>query len=246
MIRVVDTGVGAPQTNMDWDAAALADLDPTGPPILHLYDWEGSCATHGYFLNPQVFLREGVVSLGKRPTGGGIIFHVSDLAFSILLPAGHPGYSVNTLANYKLINEIVASAIARFMGWESNRLELLAKDPVGHVGPSGHFCMAKPTQYDVMAGGRKVGGAAQRRTRRGFLHQGSISLAPPPEPLLQAALLPETRVWQDMQAWSYCLLDRQVSVQELTEARRELRSLLEQETQSTLLASCCLGSGRLN
>jgi len=35
-------------------------------------------------------------------------------------------------------------------------------------------CFTTPTRYDVMVGGRKVAGAAQRRTRDGILHQGSI------------------------------------------------------------------------
>ena len=35
-------------------------------------------------------------------------------------------------------------------------------------------CFANPVRADVMVDGRKVAGAAQRRTRRGLLQQGSI------------------------------------------------------------------------
>ena len=35
-------------------------------------------------------------------------------------------------------------------------------------------CFAKPVRADVMIDGRKIAGAAQRRTRRGLLQQGSI------------------------------------------------------------------------
>jgi lipoate-protein ligase A len=35
-------------------------------------------------------------------------------------------------------------------------------------------CFANPVRADVMVNGRKVAGAAQRRTRAGLLHQGSI------------------------------------------------------------------------
>ena len=40
--------------------------------------------------------------------------------------------------------------------------------------------MAKPTPFDLVIEGKKVGGAAQRRTRKGLLHQGSLSVCPPP------------------------------------------------------------------
>ena len=36
------------------------------------------------------------------------------------------------------------------------------------------FCFANPVRADVLSNGRKIAGAAQRRTRRGLLQQGSI------------------------------------------------------------------------
>jgi lipoate-protein ligase A len=44
-------------------------------------------------------------------------------------------------------------------------------------GYSRHLCFANPVQADVMVDSRKIAGAAQRRTRAGLLHQGSIQLA---------------------------------------------------------------------
>jgi lipoate-protein ligase A len=41
-------------------------------------------------------------------------------------------------------------------------------------GYNGHQCFANPVHADVLVNGRKVAGAAQRRTRAGLLHQGSI------------------------------------------------------------------------
>ena len=37
-------------------------------------------------------------------------------------------------------------------------------------------CFANPVRHDLISGGRKLAGAAQRRTRRGVLQQGSIQL----------------------------------------------------------------------
>jgi lipoate-protein ligase A len=48
-----------------------------------------------------------------------------------------------------------------------------------HDGPQGrgysrYLCFANPVSADVMIDSRKIAGAAQRRTRAGLLHQGSI------------------------------------------------------------------------
>jgi len=35
-------------------------------------------------------------------------------------------------------------------------------------------CFENPAQYDLLAAGHKIAGAAQRRSRFGMLHQGSV------------------------------------------------------------------------
>jgi lipoate-protein ligase A len=42
------------------------------------------------------------------------------------------------------------------------------------VSASGYNCFANPVRADVIMDGRKIAGAAQRRTHRGLLQQGSI------------------------------------------------------------------------
>jgi lipoate-protein ligase A len=38
-------------------------------------------------------------------------------------------------------------------------------------------CFIAPVRNDLLANGRKIAGGAQRRTKRGLLHQGSIQVA---------------------------------------------------------------------
>lgn len=170
-------------------------------------------------LNLSQIELEGV-NLAKRPTGGGIIFHLWDLAFSFLVPASHPNFSLNTMENYALVNRMVMQAIASFLGGEVP--ELLPQEPLPLDEASRHFCMAKPTQFDVMVGGRKVGGAAQRRTKHGFLHQGTISIAPPDWELIERCLKPGTAVVEAMQHHTYCLLPNCRGQAEIEEARQVL------------------------
>jgi lipoate---protein ligase len=186
--------------------------------------------TYGYFMNPAHHLYLEAVQrcglqIARRPTGGGLIFHLTDWAFSVLIPAHHPHLSKNTLENYAWINRCAAQTIACFT---SRPLEPRLFDPKIFCQNKGcsPFCMEKPTQYDVIINGKKVGGAAQRRTKRGLLHQGSLSLRFPPIEFLLQVLKEGERVAKAMRENSFCLLAEQATLAELMEARFQLKQLL--------------------
>jgi lipoate---protein ligase len=186
----------AAQAIMDKDTALLEGLAAVSSPILHFYRWQGPSLTYGYFAQPADFLNLDMleayrIQIARRPTGGGIIFHVTDLAFSVLIPACHPQFSFNTLDNYRFINQLTLQAIASFL--PVSKLELLIK-PTCQTQTCHAFCMANPTHYDIVFQGKKIGGAAQRRTKYGFLHQGSLLLTLPSLSLLQAVLKTEETV----------------------------------------------------
>lgn len=233
MWKILDTGKASAEKNMAIDARLLENLRADDDPILHFYDWDGDAATYGYFLQPQKYLdlqaAEDVgLSLSRRPTGGGIIFHVSDFAFSVLIPADYPHFSLNTLDNYDFINNGVKRALKNFLSNEEG-LTLLPEEPTPLDESCRHFCMAKPTQYDVMFGGRKVAGAAQRRRKEGYLHQGSIAIALPKEDLLNRVLLPETQVKEAMLQSTFSILGPDWTPSELEEVRAELKQHLQKE-----------------
>jgi lipoate-protein ligase A len=234
-LKIVDTGVQTAEKNMEIDSALLEKLEGEQKPILHLYDWEGECATYGHFIEPADYLNlematELKLSLARRPTGGGIVFHICDLAFSFLLPSAHEAFSLNTLENYALVNQIVIETVGP---WIANIVveqlpapTLLPQDPVPLDRAAQHFCMAKPTKYDVMIGMQKIGGAAQRRTRAGFLHQGTISLAALPEEYLTQVLLPHTQVLGAMKQYTFSMLPSRWTHNDLLELRHALKERL--------------------
>lgn len=223
---VIDSGRLPPADVMAKDADLLQQLDPNGLPILHLYEWEGDSLTYGYFTKPEDYLHVPELTacgirMARRPTGGGIIFHLADLAFSVLIPVNHPGFSLNTLENYAYINRIVSRAIDKLTG---NRVYPLLQEGCG--GDCSNFCMSQPTQYDLIVNGRKVGGAAQRKTKRGYLHQGSISLTLPPQDVLRGVLKDEG-VLEQMEKNSYPLLG-DLGVEGLDEGRRLVRTAIQE------------------
>lgn len=233
-MRIVDSGTKSAEDLMNIDQELLSSLDPFSPIILHLYEWKGHCLTYGHFINPDEHLnREGLIrydfSIAKRPTGGGIIFHLTDFAFSLLIPASHPSFSHNTLHNYAWVNSKVAKILSTLFGEIKPELFVEKAECTGQR--NSNFCMAGPTQYDLTTNGLKMVGAAQRKTKQGYLHQGTISLALPELSILQA-VLKDPEVPLAMQKNSFVFLDTPFCRGELIKYRKLLRnSFLDFENQ---------------
>lgn len=225
---------------MRFDADLLEKADRFSHPILHFYEWAGESATYGHFIDPAKLLKMDRVKqlslqLARRPTGGGIVFHRWDMAFSILIPAKCPEFSLNTLENYAFVNQAVLSAVKEFLE-NKPPLSLIQEDIASWDPNCSHFCMAKPTKYDVMWEGKKIAGAAQRKTHKGFLHQGTIALVNPDREYLEQILLPKTKVSEAMFAHTCPLLGTSANkAVEIDCAKQRLRSLL-----ATHLSHCSL------
>ncbi|MCH9630218.1 MAG: Octanoyltransferase LipM [Chlamydiia bacterium] len=231
MWQVLESGIKSAEENMALDAKLLENLKNDDDPILHLYDWKKKSATYGYFINTKDYLnldgaKKHELDLARRPTGGGIVFHTNDLAFSVLVPSDHKGYSENTLENYQYVNDKVIEAIKLLL--EESNLTLLPGEPVPLDSSCKNFCMAKPTIYDVMLGGKKIAGAAQRKRKQGFLHQGTISIAFPKKVFLQEVLKSDTKVFEAMQSNTYSILGEDWNVSDLMEIRQNLQKQLKQ------------------
>lgn len=221
-LHIIRTEPLSPKENMEIDETLLHDLEADPQPKIHFYNWSGIPATYGYFMDPSLYLKEGSdLSLGRRPTGGGMIFHHCDLAFAVLIPASHPGYSVNTLKNYAYINQAVLEAIQEFCGDSPLFFQKECKK-----GECSQFCMAKPTIYDVMIEGKKVGGGAQRRTKHGLLHQGTIALTLPTREFLVEHLIDGEILYRQMQENSLSLLQKSVTRAQFSEASNSLQNML--------------------
>lgn len=162
---------------MAFDEALLEAMPRLCKPVLRFYAWTEPAASFGYF---QRFAEvERVTSLRplvRRPTGGGIVLHDSDWTYSAVIPPGHPWYELRAAESYRQIHRWVQAGFARL----GVHTELAAYARIGCIGQ----CFAGWERSDLLAGGRKIAGAAQRRTRHALLVQGSIQ--PPTAQLTRA------------------------------------------------------------
>jgi lipoate-protein ligase A len=160
--------------NMAIDEALLATAVV---PTIRFYRWRFPALSFGYFGKfSDVAIYAAERDLVRRWTGGGIVFHGDDLTYSIVIPASDPVFDESSIAIYEKIHRALADALN---GVGERAVVAGGVDPGGialskHAAASGYNCFANPVHADVMMGGRKIAGAAQRRTRRGLLQQGSI------------------------------------------------------------------------
>ncbi len=230
-ITLLNTGVHSASENMAIDQSLLEKLDPQGDPILHLYQWKGDSLTYGHFTKPENLLDLEAVqnhglSMAKRVTGGGVTFHFSDYAFSFLMPKNHFYYSENTLENYAFVNQFVLQAVSKVIA-QTPSLELLKNaKKEDRLDERFKFCMAQPTKYDVLLNGKKVGGAAQRRTTRGYLHHGSVAIALPDPSYLKSILLSKKRVFDAIYEHSHAFVSTHLDQESIKLAREKVEKEL--------------------
>lgn len=176
------------------DAAAQMALDEAllalapAEPCLRIFRWAPEavpCATFGYAqrhaevvrtLPP--YLRDRCV---RRPTGGGIVIHDTDLTFSLVIPRTLLPAAPADI--YQALHAAIAAALAAFA-------PLRLAPSAAHPAPApchASQCFREPVPADLLApDGQKVLGGALRRTRTHLLYQGSLRL-----PAARTTLLPD-------------------------------------------------------
>jgi lipoate-protein ligase A len=137
-------------------------------PVLRVYRWAGQAVSFGHSQSfAAVKERYPCLPTVRRWTGGGIVEHGADWTFSLIIPSREPLATARLEEAYRSIHSQVATVLNE-LGYSARLAEL------GDCA-EGMACFSAPVLHDVIGPDRrKFCGGAQRRTRRGFLHQGSI------------------------------------------------------------------------
>jgi lipoyl(octanoyl) transferase len=148
--------------NMAIDEALLERISS---PSIRFYRWAKPSLSFGYFCAFSDVEHESRRDIVRRWTGGGIVLHGTDVTYSVILPSKNRRRLQSSRSVYAEVHEAIRRVLAK------QAFVRLAAQDAPKVSAA---CFANPVVADVLVNGRKIAGAAQRRSRTGLLHQGSI------------------------------------------------------------------------
>ncbi|HWK89388.1 MAG TPA: lipoate--protein ligase family protein [Longimicrobium sp.] len=171
--RLLDTPPAPGAWNMAVDEALADSVREGGPPVLRFYRWSPACLSLGRNQPSDGYDRAEIARRGldvvRRPTGGRAVLHHRELTYSVAVPDGALG---SPRQAYETINRALVAGLRRLgvpavvQGASGERA------PVPSLAP----CFEQPVEGEVVAGGRKLLGSAQRRERGVVLQHGSLPL----------------------------------------------------------------------
>ncbi|MEP6668149.1 MAG: hypothetical protein ABJF10_03295 [Chthoniobacter sp.] len=166
LIEVHDPAPHPAALNMALDEALLQQASV---PTLRIYGWSEPAVSLGYFSRFAEAQRTAAGrAMVRRWTGGGLVEHGKDVTYTLIVPRAAAFFQHTPLESYRLIHERIAQwLIEQGIG---------AGVAVDSAIENSAACFASHVRYDIVAGTAKLAGAAQRRTRWGLLHQGSMQL----------------------------------------------------------------------
>lgn len=160
-------------SQMAADEAMLEGAE-SGRAFVRVYAWSEPTLSLGYFQPFATALEDGRfgdVSIVRRMTGGGAIWHDRELTYSVALPRSHP-LAIRSIGAYVAVHEAVASALGAG-GFPARRRG--ESRPEGAGRP--FLCFSDRDSNDLVLGNdAKVLGSAQRRRRGALLQHGSLLL----------------------------------------------------------------------
>lgn len=158
---------------MATDRALLENIESVNGPCFRHYTWKTPAWSFGYsqrIHEVRQSLKDGAVQeLVRRPTGGGMVCHKKGWTYALILPKKHPLAQSTAKESYSATHEAVITAL--------NAIDIsskLAPCNCEQIQKPG-VCFNEPVAHDVLnLLGKKIAGAAQKRTCTGLLIQGSI------------------------------------------------------------------------
>ena len=182
--RILCSGESDGAWNMALDQAISESVrSGLSPPTLRLYSWTPPTISFGCSQNIETeidvdaCLRHGT-GLVRRISGGRAVLHSQELTYSVFArPQDHAAFEGGINSTYEAISRGLVAGLNR-LGAEAElcRPKTVKKrmPQLGGAAP----CFASTSRSEVVVGGRKLVGSAQRRTGGVVLQHGSILLGP--------------------------------------------------------------------
>lgn len=171
-LHILPDSHGNAAENMTYDFLMLQRYQQADAIRVRHYKWDYPAYTFGLsqkisYVNSEI--KEEGVEICRRPTGGGVVSHLEDWTYSIVIPASHPLCQGQPLDAYETVHQAVVDSLQK-EGVDA----VLNKTPPSSKTPS--VCFNKAEVFDVILNNlpTKIAGAAQKRTKAGMLLQGTI------------------------------------------------------------------------
>jgi lipoyl(octanoyl) transferase len=170
-IRVLPFAGADGATNMSADEALLESAATGGGAALRFYTWSAPTLSLGYF-QPAADRLEDAQLAGlawvRRSTGGAAIVHHRELTYALAVP---PGKEWASEENWICRAHHIVQRVLAKHGIESRAVICGEEVKLGPV-----VCFLHQTPGDLLIGGSKVCGSAQRKQKGALLQHGSILL----------------------------------------------------------------------
>ncbi|MGA1940319.1 lipoate--protein ligase family protein [Arcobacter sp. YIC-310] len=169
--RIIVNTQNSAKVNMCRDEALMKNFNESSFPILRIYHWNKSITIGiSQNLKEYSYLNNFSKDIAKRVTGGGVLFHGHDLSYSLVLPSSYfKDYKIKE--SYEKICYFLINFYKK-LGLNAN----YAKDIEDINLSKNEFCQVGFEAYDILINKDKIGGNAQRRTKRLVFQHGSIPL----------------------------------------------------------------------
>ncbi len=168
--RVIKSNKKSARENMAEDESLLKNFKQGDNPIIRFYTWNKDSLTIGISqnFNNYDFIENPNRNAAKRITGGGVLFHGHDVSYSIIVPT-EVLKDLSIKKSYETICEFILN-FYKELGLNVH----YAKDDENIKLSKSEFCQVGFEAYDIIVDGKKIGGNAQRRTKKAIFQHGSI------------------------------------------------------------------------
>ena len=206
--------------NMAIDAALLDEVEGSREvqTIVRFYGWRRPTISLGRnqkienAVDAEYCLANGI-DIVHRPTGGRAVLHDDELTYAVI-SNDSSRFGETIYGNYKRVSEALC------LGYNRLGVPAVLAPDTRKTGLSSNGadppCFLSPSRYELMAGGRKIVGSAQRRVRRSFLQHGSMPITCNREVLARATRLTDGSSLEQEMAGVAEFLPERPTLQQLT------------------------------
>jgi lipoate-protein ligase A len=180
--RIINDSPHDAAFNMAADMYLLSLCEQSPAVFVRLYSWEKPSITLGLSEKPQETLDLSAIAVNgvewiRRPTGGRSVLHDHDITYSCVFSAeGIRDMGTTLMETYMVISKCLLSGLQNAgidCGTHGSPL-----DSSLSRGSLRLPCFLSPNRHEIMVGGKKLLGSAQKRSAKAVLQHGSIPLTP--------------------------------------------------------------------